>query len=206
MNNLFYSIALLSAAEEEEDMWISDAGFFDSYTNIVAIVLIVVGLAIIYFGVKLLKGYTFHPDETVVVEKDEGFVTINADIAERRQTEIPNYSAAAHGKSNDLFKEMRIVYTVDGVEYTEWVSDYGEDMYKDSVPIKYDPDDPKDFYVLEGDGDFQGIPDENGDLDGNEDDEDETDVQKNGIGVVVIIVGVLIMAVGIGILIDYFGR
>lgn len=199
-------MALLSSAAEEEDMWISKAGFFDSYMNIVAIVLIVVGLAIIYFGVKLLRGYTFHPDETEVIVKDEGFVTINADIAERRQTEIPNYSASAQGKENDLFKEMRIVYTVDGVEYSEWVSDYGEDMYRDSVPIKYDPEDPKDFYVCEGDDDFQGIPDENGDLDGNEDDEEETDVQKNGVGIVVLIVGALIIAVGGGILIDYFGR
>ncbi|WP_124098277.1 DUF3592 domain-containing protein [Ruminococcus sp. Marseille-P6503] len=191
------------ASEGDDGTWVGKAGFFIDYMNVVAIVLIAVGIAIIYFGVKLLKGYTFHPDETVVVEKDKHFELINADIAERRVTEIPNYSASAKGGGNDVFKELRITYTVDGEEYSEWISDFGG--YGNTVPVRYNPDDPKDFYVYEGDDAPESLPDESGSLAGNEDN-DSDDSPSKGLGLVVLIVGGLISVLGVGFLIDFLTR
>lgn len=205
MIELINDIACFSSAADEDGTWLNNIGFLSGHMGAVSVVLIVLGLLILYFGVKLMKGYSFHVDETVVVEKDEGFAEMNADIAERRATEIPNYANSANGKGNDLFKEMRIVYTVDGTEYSQWVSDLGEDMYKDSVPIKYDPQDPNNFYIFSGDDDFEGIPDENGELDGNEDDE-TSDSSSKGVGVVIIIIGVLFAVLGTGFLIDHLTR
>lgn len=203
INKIDQIVMLASQAEDEEGTWVGKAGFFSDYMNIVAIVLIAVGIAIIYFGVKLIKGYTFHPDETVVVEKDENFKLINADIAERRSTEIPNYSGAVSGKGSSIFREMRITYTVCGEEYSEWISDYGG--YEDTVPVKYNPDAPKDFYVYEGDNDFEGIPDENGTFNDNEDNASD-DSPSKGLGAVVIIVGALISVLGTGFLVDFLTR
>ena len=73
--------------------------------NIVAIVLIIVGLAIIYFAVKLMKGYIFIPMKRSWLKKDENFKLINADIAERRSTEIPNYSGAFPKKETAFFRK-----------------------------------------------------------------------------------------------------
>ena len=202
--------AALSSANDE-GTWLNTAGFLGDRMNIVAIALLVIGAIIIYFAVKLMKGYTFHTDETVVVDKTEGFETVNAVIAQRRQTEIPNYSSSAKGGGNDVFKEMLIVYTVGGEEYSQWVSDYGEDMYKDTVPIKYDPEDPENFFIYTEDDDFKGIPDENGELDGNEEDTDDTAEEmevsdkNNSVAVVVLIIGILIMAIGGFILADWLG-
>lgn len=203
INKIDQIVMLASQAEDEEGTWVGKAGLFSDYMNIVAVVLIIVGLAIIYFAVKLMKGYTFHPDETIVVEKDENFKLINADIAERRSTEIPNYSGAVSEKGNSIFREMRIIYTAAGEEYSQWISDYGG--YEDTVPVKYNPDDPKDFYVYEGDGDFEGIPDESGELDGNEDNESD-DSPSKGLGVVLTIVGGLIIVLGVGFLVDFLTR
>lgn len=206
ITNLLHGITLLTAEADDDGTWVNTAGFFSNYMNIVAIVLIVVGLAIIYFGVKLIQGYTFHADETVIIEKDSDFVSVNAYIAERRTTEIPNYSASAVGKGNDLFKEMKITYSAEGGEYSHWISDNGE--YDDSIPVKYNPRDPSEFYIDEGE-EFEGIPDENGDLDGNEDDEieaTEADGGSKSVGITVLIVGILVLAVGVGILIDYLTR
>lgn len=204
INTINQIVMLASQADDEEGTWVGKAGFFSDYMNVVAIVLMVVGLAIVYFAFKLFKGYTFHPEETVVVEKDKHFGLINADIAERRSTEIPNYAASARGGENDVFREVRITYTVDGEEYSEWISDYGG--YEDTVPVKYNPDNPKDFYVYEGDDDFEGIPDENGELDGNEDNDAADDSPSRGLAVVLLIVGVLLDTLGVGLLIDFLTR
>lgn len=203
MTDIINFVFMLSSSEED-GTWVNKAGFFDDYMNIVAIVLILVGIGIIYFGVKLIRGYTFHPDETVVVEKDNDFAVVNSNVAERRQTEIPNYSASAAGKGKDVFRELRIVYSVEGGEYSQWISDSGG--YGDTVPIKYNPDDPTDFYVIDGGEDFEGIPDENGELDGNEDKDVSDGSPSKGLGIFMTLIGILIGALGTGFLVDYLTR
>jgi len=201
MKQLF-DIALWAASDDEDGTWINTAGFLDNHMTAVSIVLIVVGLATIYFAIKLMRGYSFHEDETVIIEKDENYVEDNAVIAERRQTEIPNYSKT--GEASTLFKEMRITYTANGEEYSHWISDDGG--YDDTVPIKYDPESPEKFYIFSGDDNFEGIPDENGDLDGNEDEDAPESVGSKGVAVTVLIIGLLIGVLGVGFLIDSLTR
>lgn len=202
--NLLYAIAVFSAssADEDDGTWLNTAGFLNNHMTAVSIVLIILGLAIIYVAVKLFNGYTLHQDETISIEKNDDFEAINAVVAERRQTEIPNYSKT--GKANTLFKEMRITYTVGDEEFSHWISDDG--FYTDTVPIKYNPDSPNDFYIFGGDDDFEGIPDENGDLDGNEDNEAPEGADSKGIAVTVLIIGILIAVLGVGFLIDSITR
>ena len=108
------------------------------------------------------------------------------------------------GKGKDVFRELRIVYSVEGGEYSQWISDSGG--YGDTVPIKYNPDDPTDFYVMDGGEDFEGIPDENGELDGNEDKDVSDDSPSKGLGIFMTLIGILIGALGTGFLVDYLTR
>ncbi|MBR6873151.1 MAG: hypothetical protein IKN17_06565 [Ruminococcus sp.] len=175
---------------------VAEAGFFADYGWIVGIVLIAVGLLLLYFGIKVGKGYRFMPEQNETVVVDDELPSVNAEIVERRSTEIPDYSPKGEGKI--VFKEMLIRFTVDMTTYEEWINDSGE--YSDTVPIKYNPTNPQEFHVYEGDDDFEGIPDENGDLSGNEDrnpSETGGSVKYTLIGV-----GVIIAAVGVFVLVD----
>ena len=119
---------------------------------------------------------------------------------ERRSTELPDYSG---GSGNIVFKEMLIRYSVDGQSFEEWIADTGE--YKDTLPIKYNPTNPQEFHVYEGEESFKGIPDENGSLSGNEDENaegEEIPEKKSTTGVMIIIVGVLVAIVGVIIFAD----
>lgn len=189
-------ILTLLADSEDSGIVITEGGFLTKHMTVFGIVLAVVGLLIIYVGVKVMKGFRFMPEmnETQLVEDE--LPSTNADIIERRSTEIPDYSP--HGTGKTVFKEMLIRYEVDGQSFEEWLADTGE--YGDTLPIKYNPTNPQDFHVYQGDDDFMGIPDENGDLSGNEDDNaegEEIPENKSTTGVMMIIVGVLVAVVGV---------
>ena len=53
INKIDQIVMLASQAEDEEGTWVGKAGLFSDYMNIVAVVLIIVGLAIIYFACLL---------------------------------------------------------------------------------------------------------------------------------------------------------
>ncbi|MBR6044996.1 MAG: hypothetical protein IKP47_05105 [Ruminococcus sp.] len=187
-------------AESEDGTDVAKAGFFADYMWIVGIVLAVVGLALVYFGIKVGKGYRFMPEqtETTVVEDDNP--SVNAEIVDRRTTEIPDYSH--NGSGTIVFKEMLIRYDVEGQICEEWINDSGE--YTDTVPIKYNPTHPEEFHVYEGEENFEGIPDENGDLAGNEDDEagEPAEAGSSSVKYTLIGIGVILLGVGIFVLID----
>lgn len=188
-------IAVLADTESESGIVLSEGGFFSKHMTAFGVVLAVVGILIVYVGIKVLKGFRFMPEqnETHLVEDD--LPSINAEIIERRSTEFPDYSPKGTGKT--VFKEMLIRYVVDGQSFEEWIADTGE--YSDALPIKYNPTNPQEFHVYEGDDSFEGIPDENGDLSGNEDvntEGEEIPENKSTTGVMIIIVGVLVGVVG----------
>ena len=187
----------LLAAAEDDGIKISEKGFFEGHIWIVGIVLIVVGLLLVYFGRKVGKGYRFMPETTEAKIVEDELPSVNADIIERRSTEIPDYSPKGEGKI--VFKEMLIRFTVDMTTYEEWINDSGE--YSDTVPIKYNPTNPQEFHVYEGDDDFEGIPDENGELDGNEDKDAEPEGNRT-VMFTLMGIGLILLGVGIFILID----
>ena len=188
---------ILAEESEEEGTAIAKAGFFADYMWIVGLVLAAVGLIVMYFGIKVGKGYRFMPEANEPVVIDDELPSAEAEIVERRSTEVPDYSPNGEGKL--VFKEMLIRFTADGQTFEEWVNDSGE--YTDTVPVKYNPNNPNEFHIYEGDGDFEGIPDENGSLDGNEDEEDIPEGSKS-VMLTLLGVGLIILAVGIFVLID----
>ena len=187
----------LLAEAEEDGTDVAKAGFFADYMWVIGIVLIVVGLLIVYFGIKVGQGYRFMPEATETKIVEDELPSVNAEIVERRSTEIPDYSGADGSKI--VFKEMLIRFTVDMTTLEEWINDSGE--YTDTVPIKYNPNNPQEFHVDEGE-DFDGIPDENGDLAGNEDPDAEPEGRSKSVKYTLIGIGVLILGVGIFVLID----
>ena len=191
------TVMRLLAAAEEEKTDIETAGFFKDYMWIVGIVLIVVGLLLLYFGIKVGKGYRFMPEENQTQIVEDELPSLNADVVERRSTEIPDYSDKGEGKI--VFREMLIRFSVEGQSFEEWINDSGE--FGDTVPIKYNPNNPQEFHVYEGDEDFQGIPDENGDLAGNEDPEPEHE-GNNAVKLTLMGIGLIILGIGIFVLIE----
>ena len=186
------------AAESEQGLELSKDGFLAGKSWIVGLVLVAVGMLLIYFGIKVRKGYRFFPgeDETQLVEDD--LPTVNAEIRERRITEVPDYSDKGSGKL--VFKEMLIRFEADGIAYEEWINDSGE--YSDTVPVKYNPNNPQEFHIYEADSDFEGIPDENGDLSGNEDPEASDQDSGGSASLTLMGIGLIILAVGVFIFID----
>ena len=191
------TVMRLLAAAEEEKTDIETAGFFKDYMWIVGIVLIVVGLLLLYFGIKVGKGYRFMPEENQTQIVEDELPSLNADVVERRSTEIPDYSDKGEGKI--VFREMLIRFSVEGQSFEEWINDSGE--FGDTVPIKYNPNNPQEFHVYEGDEDFQGIPDENGDLAGNEEPEPEPE-GNNAVKLTLMGIGLIILGIGIFVLIE----
>lgn len=189
----------LAAASEEEGTAVAKAGVFADYMWIVGAVLAAVGIMLIYIGIKVGQGYRIMPEqtETVVVEDTEP--SAEAEIVERRSTEIPDYSG---GGGKIVFKEMLIRFTADGQTFEEWINDSGE--YKDTVPVRYNPTNPQQFHIYEDGADFEGIPDENGQLDGNEDPDAEAPETEGSRSVMLTIIGVglIILGIGIFVLID----
>ena len=192
------TIMRLLAAAEEDRTEIETAGFFKDYMWIVGIVLIAVGLLLLYFGIKVGKGYRFMPQDNQTQIIEDELPSVNADIIERRSTEIPDYSGS--GKENIVFKEMLIRFTANGQSFEEWINDSGE--FSDTVPIKYNPNNPQEFHVHEGEEEFEGIPDENGDLDGNEDADTEPEGGSRSVKLTIMGIGLIILAVGIFVLIE----
>ena len=192
------TVMRLLAAAEEEKTDIETAGFFKDYMWIVGIVLIVVGLLLLYFGIKVGKGYRFMPEENQTQIVEDELPSLNADVVERRSTEIPDYSDKGEGKI--VFREMLIRFSVEGQSFEEWINDSGE--FGDTVPIKYNPNNPQEFHVYEGDEDFQGIPDENGDLAGNEEPEADTEGGNNAVKLTLMGIGLIILGIGIFVLIE----
>ncbi len=193
------SVIRLLADDDATD--VAKAGFFSEYMWVVGAVLILVGIGLVYFGSKVGRGYRFMPEQTETVVVEDELPAANAEIVERRSTEIPDYSPKGDGKI--VFKEMLIRFTAEGQSFEEWINDSGE--YTDTVPVKYNPNNPQEFHVYEGDAEFEGIPDENGDLDGNED-SGEVPEGSRSVMLTLMGVGLIILAVGIFVLIDGLGK
>ena len=193
---MFTQLPLRLFADSDEGIKLGEKGLFEGSAWIFGIILAVVGLTLIVLGIKVGKGYRFFPEETGPKLIEDELPEANAEIIERRSTEVPDYSPKGEGKI--VFKEMLIRFTAEGQSFEEWINDSGE--YTDTVPVKYNPNNPQEFHISEGDDDFEGIPDENGDLSGNEDNSEEPD-QNTGRASSLTLMGIGLMLLGIGLFI-----
>ena len=189
--NTLQLLYLAAAAEEEEGTAVSKAGFFADHITVIGIILAVVGIGVIYVGIKLLKGYSFHVDETVVSSEKDDYVPLKAQVLGQRSTKMPDLSGSGEEK---LISEIRLRYEYEDTVYTEWV--LGSGAAGDTLSIRCSPDDPKDFY----------IDDEPEEAPAEEKATEEEPEGNKSVGTVLIIIGIMLAVVGAGIAVDGFMR
>ena len=120
-------------------------GLFSGAGGVVGIVLVVTGLLIIYIAVKVAKGYSFLPTlgtETVIEE--DNYVEGEAKVLQRKKSTIPDFN----GGGEREFVEWKIGYTVNGEKFTQMIPDDGYEK-GDMLKIKYEPDKPSEFYLVD---------------------------------------------------------
>ncbi|MBR1864777.1 MAG: DUF3592 domain-containing protein [Ruminococcus sp.] len=147
----------------------------------IGIVLTVVGVLIIYFAVKMFRGYSFFPEKTAAVVKKDTRIITEAVVTGKHKTVIPD-----NGSGRRTFMEAEITYTVEGESYKQLIADDGYEE-GDKVRIGYEPEDPSEFYVADGG-------------DGAETQTDEEMPETNSKAPIAIMIGVLgliLIAVGI---------
>lgn len=173
---------MLLAAEEDTDS--SFDGLFSGARGVMGIVLMVTGLLIIYIAVKVFKGYRFLPmaGERTVVEEDN-YVETEAKALQKKKSTLPDFN----GGEDREFVEWKIGYTVDGEKYTQLIPDDGYEK-GDMLKIKYNPDKPEEFYLVDGEQTEE-----------REDTEEAADPSENSsrtTGLVLTVLGVLVIIGG----------
>ncbi|MBR4622622.1 MAG: hypothetical protein IKO44_04485 [Ruminococcus sp.] len=176
------------AEEEEEGTAISKAGFFSDYMAVIGIVLALVGIAIIYVGIKLMRGYSFHVDETVVVDEKDDYTAAEAEVLGQRSTPMPDLSGEGKEK---LISEIRLRYEAGDTVYTEWI--LGSGNSGDKVRIRYNEEDPTDFFLDDED------PEEQPETAETEEPEPEG---KSSAGITLTGIGLMVLGIGIFVFID----
>lgn len=160
-------------------------GMFSGAQKGVGIVLIVTGLLIIYFAVKVAKGYRFLPTaggETVVEE--DNYTAGEAKVLKKQTTILPDFG----GGGEKELTEWEIGYTVGGREYTQTIpdDDYTEG---DTIKIKYDPKKPEDFY-LTADEETSSEP---------EDDGSDDTAKSRSMGILFAALGIMVLIGGVAL-------
>lgn len=174
---------VLLAADETDS---SFDGLFIGAKGVMGIILIVTGLLLIYFAVKVFKGYRFLPaaGERTIIEEDN-YVEIEAKVLQKKKSTMPDFN----GGEDREFVEWKIGYTVEGEKYTHLIPDDG---YKkgDFLKIKYNPDKPDEFYLVDEEKEQEG---ESAELDAPSKDSSHTT------GLVLAVLGVLIIIGGVAL-------
>lgn len=173
-------IKLLMLADDTDN---SFDGLFSGAGHIVGIVLMVTGLLLLYIAFKAARGYSFVPTlgSETVIEKDN-YVEGTAKVVEKSVTAMPDLNGGADRE----FIEWKIVYTVNGEEYTQVIPDDGYSE-GDSIKIKYDPDKPSDYYL------------DDGEADDTPEDDTTDDSKSRMIGVILAVLGILVIVGGIAL-------
>lgn len=181
-------LTILSADSEENALEnTAFSGFLHGAQAKVGVVLLIVGLLIIYFGIKVLRGYKFLPEHEQNIPKDDNYVPAEAKVLQKKKTEMPDFN----GSGTVQFVEWKIGYEVDGEKYTQIIPDDGYEKGQ-ILNIKYDPDAPQEYYLDNG-----TLTD---DAEQDEQQENEKSSDKNfngyvfeGIGLLVAVVGVMLI-------------
>lgn len=152
-------------------------GILNGKQKPVGIVLIVVGVLLVYVGIKLLMGYKFFPDRNQTILDNKKYIPAKARLLKKNVTEMPAFNGGEPGE----FVEWEISYDVGGVVYTQVIPD---DNYKkgEEIDIMYSPDNPQDYYV-----------DKEVEITRNE--EEKEPVSKGGIAVIILAAVLAIMGI-----------
>jgi len=161
------------------------SGVLHGWQGIIGIVMAVTGLLIIYFGIKVYRGYKFLPEREQNIPKEDNFLPLKAKVLQRKKTKMPSFNG---GEATE-FVEWKIGYEVDGEKYTQMIPDDGYEKGQ-FLNIKYNPDDPQEYYIDSG----ETAQDISGAADGEQKSEED---EKNPTGIIFAGIGLLISAVGV---------
>ncbi|MGN0594528.1 MAG: hypothetical protein ACI4I6_05170 [Hominimerdicola sp.] len=166
------------------------SGFFSGAQGIVGIVLVLTGIAMIYIAIKVMKGYQILPMQETCQPKEDTYLPEKAKVINKQETEIPSFN----GGEVSFMTEWTIEYTVEGETYEQIIPD---DNYSkgDILDVKYNPENPKEYYLDNGIIMVEKSEDE-------EEEEEKEKLEKNPIATAMIIVAVLLMTVGVVMIID----
>lgn len=168
---------LMILAEEAEDGLFS--GALHSWQGVIGIIMAVTGLLIIYFGIKVYKGYKFLPEHEQNIPKEDNFLPIQAKVLQRKKTKMPSFN---NGESTE-FVEWKIGYEVGGEKYIQMIPDDGYEKGQ-FLDIKYNPDAPEEYYLDNG-------------TEIVEDEEKTEEKESNSMGILFAGIGLLIAVIGV---------
>lgn len=159
------------------------AGALHGWQGVIGIVLAVTGLLIIYFGIKVVKGYKFLPEREHNIPKEDNFVPAKAKVLQKKKTTMP----AFNGGEPTVFVEWKIGYEIDGEKYTQMIPDDGYNK-GDFLDIKYNPDDPAEYYLDNGTENTQDSGEQTEEESGN----NSMGWLFAGIGLLIAVIGVML--------------
>lgn len=160
-------------------------GTFSSWQGIVGIVLAVVGVMMIYVGIKVYKGFKIDFGTKANVPQEDTHVPTTAKIQNKVKTTIPDFS----GNGEKEIVEWTMVYVVDGQKYKQTIPDNGYTKGQ-IIDIKYEPTRPEDYYLYDKQQEeAKALAAENG--------EEEQPEERNKLGLGMVGIAFLIIALGV---------
>lgn len=161
-------------------------GVFSGWQGIAGIVLFVVGILMIYIGIKVLQGYRIMP-ETETVPLEDNYVPTKAKVLQKVKTTMPDFN----GGGERVIVEWKIGYEIDGEKYKQIVPDSNYEK-GEILDIMYNPDNPAKYYLA--DEKSQVI------VEKTQQDEPEKE-EKSPAGYVIIALAVMIMVIAVVLII-----
>ena len=155
-------------------------GVFSGWETVGGIVLIIVGILCVYFGIKVIMGYRFFPEQNATIVEEDKYIPIKAKVLQKHKTTMPDFN----GSGEREIVDWKIGYEIDGEKHTQYIPDDGYEKGM-LIDIKYNPENPDEYYL------------------DDEKTQDETEKaepeQKHGgpTGVIVIALGVMLAVLGI---------
>ena len=98
-------------------------GVFSGWQSIVGIVLVVIGVGMIYVGVKVYRGFKIDFGGQVNVPQEDTHIPTTAKIQNKVKTTMPDFN----GQGEKEIIEWTMVYEIDGEKYKQTITD---DNYK----------------------------------------------------------------------------
>lgn len=166
------------AEDGESDVF---SGALHGWQGIIGIIMAVTGLLIIYFGIKVFRGYKFLPEHEQNIPKEDNFLPVKAKVLQKKKTKMPSFNG---GEATE-FVEWKIGYEIDGEKYTQMIPDDGYEKGQ-FLDIKYNPDAPEEYYLDNGSAAVEIE---------NEEKTEEND--RNSMGILFAGIGLLIGVIGV---------
>lgn len=161
-------------------------GVFSGWQGIVGIVFAVMGVLMIYVGIKVYRGFKIDFGTKASVPQQDTHVPTTAKIQNKVKTTIPDFS----GNGEKEIIEWTMVYEVDGEKYKQTIPDNGYTKGQ-IIDIKYEPSDPQDYYLYDKQAEQAAA------LAAESEDEEEQVEERNKLGLGIVALAFLFIGLGV---------